>query len=144
LVCDGIKDCHNGNDENEKLCDGSIVRVGSSFRGVVHWHRCVVAEDHYWTFTITAARRSPFFTTRTFVRATVTREFEDAPPASYTARGYYVFAARKLVLAADAGAYDIDVATICTFNFGNNDDAECKLVLEASLDECGVVRVERV
>jgi len=143
LVCDGIKDCHNGNDESEILCDGSIVRVGSSFRGVVHWNRCVLAEDHYWTITITAARRSPFFTSRTFVRATVTREFEDALPVSYTARGYYIFAARKLVLAADAGT-NKNIGTICTFNFGNNDDAECKLVLESSLDECGMVRVERV
>jgi len=143
LVCDGIKDCHNGNDENEQVCDGNIVRVGSSFRGVVHWHRCVQADDHYWTFTITAARRSPFFTNRTFLRATVTREFEDSTATSYTARGYYVYAARKLVLAADPGA-DTDVATICTFNFGDNDNAECKIVQESSLDECGLVRVERV
>lgn len=145
LVCDGVKDCHNGNDENEQLCDGSLVRVGSSFRGVVHWHKCVQAEDHYWTFTITAAKRSPFFQNRTFLRATVTREFEDeqTQPTSYTARGYYVYAARKLVLGADPGS-DTHVATICTFNFGDHDHAECKIVQEASLEECGLVRVARV
>jgi len=142
LVCDGHKDCHNGNDEDERLCDASLVRVGSSFRGVVHWHSCVVSEDHYWTFTITATKRSPFFTNRTFLRATITREFEDHTASTYTAKGYYVFAARKLVLTADEGTH-ADVVTICTFNFGDSDQAECKIVLESSLSECGLVRVER-
>lgn len=143
LVCDGVKDCHNGNDENEKLCDGSIVRVGSSFRGVAHWHHCTVAEDHYYTVTITATRRSPFFTNRTFLRATVTREYEDDAPVSYTGRGYYVYAARKLVIAADENAHT-NTALICTFNFGDADHAECKIVSANSLDECGLVRVARV
>jgi len=142
LVCDGRKDCHNGFDEDERVCDGSIVRVGSSFRGIVHWHRCVISDDHYWTFTITATKRSPFFTNRTFLRATITREYEDATAVSYTAKGYYVYAARKLVLTADEGTH-ADVVTICTFNFGDNDQAECKIVLESSLDECGLVRVDR-
>lgn len=143
LFCDGVKDCHNGRDEDENVCDGSVVRVGSSFRGIIHWHRCVEAHDHYSTITITAARRSPFFTNRTFIRATVTREYEDSTAVSYTARGYFVYAARKLVVASDPGNEN-RVATICTFNFGDNDHAKCKVVLEASLQECGLGRLNRV
>jgi hypothetical protein len=143
LVCDGHKDCHNGRDEDEKVCDGSVVQIGSSFRGIVHWHRCVQAEDHYWTFTITGAKRSPFFTNRSFLRATVTREYEDHTLTSYTARGYFVYAARKLVLIADPGTHT-HVAVICSFKFGDNDHAECKVAMETSLEECGLVKVIRV
>jgi hypothetical protein len=143
LFCDGQKDCHNGRDEDPQLCDGSVVNVGSSFRGIVHWQRCVLAEDHYSTITITATRRSPFFTNRTFLRATVTREYEDKTLVSYTARGYFVYAARKLVIIADQDAPN-RVATICTFKFGDNDHAACKVVQESSLQECGLTRLNRV
>lgn len=143
LVCDGQKDCHNGRDEDEKICDGSVVAVGSSFRGVVHWHRCVDQPDHYSTITITATRRSPFFTNRTFLRATVTREYEDHTLTSYTARGYFVFAARKLVIMADEGTNE-RVGVICTFNQGDNDHGDCKVVQVSSLEECGRSRLNRV
>ena len=97
-------------------CTGDVVRVGSSFRGVVHWHRCVEAEDHYSTITITAVKRSPFFQTRSFVRATVTREYEDHAVSSYTARGYFAYATRRLQLAADPGSPN-RVAVICDFTW---------------------------
>jgi len=142
LVCDGHKDCHNGRDEDEKICDGSVVHAGSSFRGIVHWHRCVEAHDHYSTITITTTKRSPFFTNRTFLRASVTREYDDHTTYSYTARGYFVYAARKLVIIADEG-FD-RLSTICTFNFGDNDHAECEVVQTASKQECGIVRMNRV
>lgn len=143
LVCDGVKDCHNGRDEDEKICDGSIVHVGSSFRGIVHWHRCVDAPDHYSTVTITAVRRSPFFTNRTFLRASVTRENEDGTLTSYTARGYFVYAARKLVVMAEANAPN-RIGYVCNFTFGDNDHAACKIVQESSLEECAMARLNRV
>ena len=124
-------------------CTGDVVRVGSSFRGVVHWHRCVEAEDHYSTITITAVKRSPFFQTRSFVRATVTREYEDHAVSSYTARGYFAYATRRLQLAADPGSPN-RVAVICDFTLGDNDHADCKVAQEASLEECGLVRLVRV
>lgn len=143
LFCDGVKDCHNGADEDQKLCDGSIVHVGSSFRGIVHWHRCVDAPDHYSTITITAVRRSPFFTSRTFLRASVTRENEDNTLTSYTAHGYFVYASRKLVVIADANAPN-RIGVICDFTFGDNDHAACKIVQESSLEECAMARLNRV
>jgi hypothetical protein len=143
LVCDGIKDCHNGLDEDEKVCDGKVVHIGSSFRGIVHWHRCVLGHDHYSTITITQTKRSPFFTNRTFLKATVTREYDDGQTLAYDARGYFVYAARKLVLLSDVGSHQ-HLAVICNFNQGDNDHAECKIVQESSLDECGLVRVSRV
>lgn len=143
LVCDGIEDCHNGRDEDAEVCNGDVVRVGSSFRGVAHWHRCVEADDHYSTITVTAVKRSPFFQTRSFVRVTVTREYEDHAVSTYTARGYFVYATRQLAFAADPGSPQ-RVATVCDFNLGDNDHADCKIMQEASLEECGVTRVARV
>ena len=122
---------------------GSVVHPGSSFRGVVHWQRCKESGDHWSIITITATRRSPFFRNRTFLRASVTREYDDHTVYSYTAHGYYVYAARKLVVMADQGAEN-QIATICTFKFGDSDHADCEVVMTASRDHCGVVRMNRV
>jgi hypothetical protein len=119
------------------------VRVGSSFRGVVHWHRCVEAQDHYSTITVTAVKRSPFFQARTFVRVTVTREYEDHAVSTYTGKGYFVYATRQLAFAADPGSPQ-RLAVLCDFNLGDNDHADCKIMQEASLEECGLTRVARV
>lgn len=143
LVCDGQKDCHNGRDEDPKVCDDSVVRPGSSFRGFVHWQRCVEHADHHSIITITAVRRSPFFRNRTFLRATITREYDDHTTLSYTAKGYFVYAARKLVVMADSDAPN-PIAVICTFNFGDNDQSECEVVMTASRNVCGIVRMNRV
>jgi hypothetical protein len=143
LFCDGIKDCHNGHDEDPEFCDGSVVHVGSTFRGVVDWKSCVEHTDHNSIITITATRRSPYFKNRTFLRATVTREYNDKTTTTYTAHGYFVYAARKLVVIADKDAPN-QIATVCSFDFGNNDEADCEVVVTSSRSPCGVVRMNRV
>jgi len=143
LVCDGIKDCHNGFDEDAKVCDGKIVHVGSSFRGIAHWHRCLNAHDSYATITITQARRSPFFNNRTFLKATITRETDEGETFSTSGNGYYVYATRKLVLLSDADSKE-NLALICNFNQGDNDHAECTIAQATSLQECAVMKVSRV
>lgn len=143
LVCDGQKDCHNGRDEDPKVCDESVVHVGSSFRGFVHWQDCINTVDHWSIITITATRRDSYFKNRTFLRATVTREYDDHTTLSYTAKGYFVYAARKLVVIANPDA-PYPISTVCTFNFGDNNNSECEVVMTASRNVCGIVRLNRV
>jgi hypothetical protein len=143
LWCDGHKDCHNGHDEDEHVCDGSVVHTGSSFKGLVDWESCVQSTDHISIVTITTVMRSPFFKNRSFLRAVVTREYNDHTTYSYNARGYYVYAARKLVIIADHDAPS-QIATVCSFNYGNNDEADCEVVVTSSRAHCGVVHMNRV
>jgi len=146
LVCDGIKDCHNGNDEDEKVCDDSVVRVGSTFSGVVHWTSCVEQADHVSLITITAMHRSDYFGSRAWVRATITREvggdFQHRQHLSYTAKGYFTFANRKLVLIPGPDAPH-RFGVVCDFKFGDGDHAACRAVQEASLHVCAKFRVVR-
>lgn len=145
FVCDGIKDCENGKDEDAKVCDGNVVRVGSTFRGFAHWTSCVQRPDHYWSVTITATKRSPIFTSRTFVRAVVMREADGSNEnISYNARGYFVYGTRQLVVALDQGQNVPVFGVVCTFNTGDNDNADCEIKMVASLNQCGRVRVQRV
>lgn len=148
LVCDGIKDCHNGLDEDETVCSEDVIRPGSTYRGVVHWSSCLETQDHPTLITISASHRSDFFGSRAWVRATITNEFGDEDNIlksnikSYTARGYYSFGYRRLGLIPDKGSphrYGI----ICDFTFGDNDHASCRVIQEGSQNVCARMRVSR-
>jgi hypothetical protein len=146
LVCDGIKDCHNGLDEDETVCSEDVVRPGSTFRGIVHWGSCEEAQDHPTLITISASHRSDFFGSRAWVRATITNDFSTdilkSNIKSYTAKGYFSFGNRRLGLIPDKGAphrYGI----ICDFTFGDNDHATCRVVQEGSQNVCARMRVSR-
>jgi hypothetical protein len=145
LVCDGIKDCHNGKDEDEKVCDADVVRVGSTFSGVVHWTSCVEHLDHVSMITITASHRSTYFGPKAWVRATISRvegDFPNIEQVSYTAKGYFTFANRRLALVPDANAPH-RFGIICYFHFGDGDHADCKVVQEGSRNLCAKWRVVR-
>ncbi len=119
------------------------MRVGSSFRGVVHWQRCVEATDHYATITINAVKRVPFFQNRSYVRLSVVRVYSDNSVETIHARGYFVYATRQLAYVTDPGSSQ-RLAVVCDFKYGNNDHGDCKIMQEASLEVCGIIRVTRV
>jgi len=148
FVCDGHKDCTNGRDEDERVCDASVVAVGSSFHGTYHWKNCLQRDDHDGIITIVASKQLPFFTPRVWVRATITSVAGDQlhpswTTYSYTARGYFAFGTRRLVLLPEKGSPH-QLATLCTFSFGDNNHADCKLGSQASLLECASARINRV
>jgi hypothetical protein len=146
LFCDGVKDCHNGMDEDKYVCSDDIIKEGSSFSGVVHWSSCLPLADHNSFITITAMHRAPYFGSRAFVRAQISNDvshsFMDHQQGSYTARGYFVFATRQLALLADDNAPH-NLAIVCTFNYGDYDHAMCRIMTEAAKQECARMRVSR-
>ena len=146
LVCDGVKDCINGNDEDKMVCDESVVRVGSTFKGVVHWASCFEAKDQISLMTITASHRSSYFGSHAWVRATITRQVEDEflhhEQSSFTARGYFTFANRRLALVPDPGAPH-RLGIVCDFKYGDSDHAFCRVLQEGSLNLCAKWKIVR-
>jgi hypothetical protein len=143
LVCDGIKDCHNGRDEDEKICNAAVVHPGSTFSGITHWTSCTELNDHPTLITITDSDKSAFFGPRVFVRATVTNEIgQNQEVSTYNAKGYFSFAKRRLSLVPDANAPN-NYGIICLFYFGDNDHADCRFVLEGTEGQCAKLRVTR-
>jgi hypothetical protein len=146
FVCDGHKDCTNGNDEDEFICDMTPITPGGTFKGLVTWSGCVERRDHSILLTITNNYRSSFFGSRAFVRATITSEVDEydavtTVPSSIQTKGYFVFATRQLALINEPEAQH-RLVTVCTFHFGTHDHADCKILQEGSLTQCARVRLE--
>ena len=101
--------------------------------------------DHEYAITITAAHRSPFFRTRTYVRATVTRENQDHSVLAFPAKGYYAFGARSLILVADDNASaEFPFIAICSFFSGDNDHADCKVKTLTTKENVALAKIQRV
>jgi hypothetical protein len=141
FMCDGKKDCHNGMDEDEDVCDGEPVKVGNVFSGLTHWKDCIQREDHTSTLKIIATKRFKFFPARIGVQAIATAEFKEngeETVKSYSMKGAYNFANRRLVLfpADHDDNEDYHLGLRCNFDRGDNERADCNVMTFTSLHVC--------
>jgi hypothetical protein len=137
LFCDGHKDCRDGSDEDEDTCSLNITHVGSSYTGLATWTSCEDLSPDHAVLTITASHRKDFFQTRVWLRGTLSYEIDEDDHIVNTIalRGYYNFGKRELVfgpLKGEKPAYGV----ICDFNLGDDDHADCRIVIPASLAVC--------
>lgn len=136
VMCDGVEDCHNGWDEDEKTCSRGPIVAGNVFSGTAEWTSCKLRKDHPVSFQISVVLQQKFFGPRLIVRARITADFaEDEGVHSYETKGYYIFGMKKLVLIPlkqDSSENGI----VCQWNRGDDSRALCKLVNEATLSEC--------
>lgn len=137
LFCDGHKDCKNGRDEDDEVCSLDVTHVGSSYSGVATWESCETAEPHHAVVTITASERKEFFPARVFVRGVLAFEEDehDHHVRTYALRGYYNFGRRALILGPERGTKPI-YGVRCHFDLGDDDHADCHIVVPSSLHEC--------
>jgi hypothetical protein len=144
-VCDGVKDCPNGGDEDEATCNGHPVTPGRSYVGRATWESCVQHDPHNVIVTIAANKKADFFGARTWVRAVVTLEVDEHSHLvqTYIGRGYWSPGKRLIALAPDEGV-KAAYAVACKFNLGDDDHADCKIVERASLHVCARFRAASV
>jgi hypothetical protein len=146
FVCDGIKDCKNGNDEANYTCSDRPYHVGSTIAGITSWHDCVNHLPHTTVVTITAYEKPEAYPSRVYVRAVVSFEVDEHSHLvqSYNAKGYWNAGRRALVLIPEATEKtEYANAIVCKFNLGSHDEADCTIGTIVSKHECATFRGSR-
>jgi len=133
FVCDGVKDCRNG--EDEKHCE-LPTKNGDEFEGHVVFDKCTQRHPDTITFSITGVKVAPAFTAITGLRASIhiakeTREYD--ADVSLPTIGYYRYATQNLVLMPPE---DDGLGLICDFDGHNPDKCVGHIVHVASLEKC--------
>jgi hypothetical protein len=140
LVCDGVKDCRNGHDEEN--CELPTT-AGSYFEGHVISDTCTKRRPDIISVEITSVRRDSYFSTVAYVRATIHITYADAQregEVSLPTVGYFTFGSHKLVLAPPE---DDRLGLVCEFDGYNADKCDGKIVHEGSLETCATILFTR-
>jgi hypothetical protein len=140
LVCDGVKDCRNGQDEAN--CD-LPTNVGAFFEGHVIKDTCTKRRPEIISFQITSVRRDTYFNAVAFVRANIIINFNDGQRVGQVALptvGFYSFGASKLVLSPPEADR---LGLTCDFDGFNLNKCEGEIKHEASLDVCATLLFTR-
>jgi hypothetical protein len=133
FVCDGIKDCRNGDDE--KHC-ALPTKAGDTFEGSVVFDRCTQRQPEHISFTITAVKVFPAYTAFPVLRARIdiSKETdEDEGEVALPTTGYYRFATQNLILLPPE---DDGLGLICDFDGHDPDKCIGNIVHVASLEPC--------
>lgn len=140
FVCDGIKDCRNGHDEEN--CD-LPTSAGSYFEGHVITDTCTKRRPDVISIEITSVRRDAYFSTVAYVRALIHISYDSKLQSGEVALptvGFYSFGGSKLVLAPPE---DDRLGLICDFDGYDTDKCQGTIVHEGSLETCATVLFTR-
>lgn len=140
LVCDGIKDCRNGHDEEN--CD-LPTKVDDYFEGHVITDTCTKRRPDVISFEITAVRRDTYFNAVAFVRANIIIAHDDGQRQGDVALptvGYYSFGLKKLILTPPESDR---LGLTCEFDGYNLDRCKGEIKHEASLEVCATLLFTR-
>jgi hypothetical protein len=140
LVCDGVKDCRNGNDEAN--CE-LPTNVGAFFEGHVISDSCTKRRPEIISFQIKAVRRDTYFNAVAFVRANIIIQFNDGQrtgEVSLPTVGYYSFGASKLVLTPPENDR---LGLTCDFDGYNINRCDGEIKHEGSMEVCATLLFTR-
>jgi len=136
LVCDGVKDCRNGRDEDH--CELPTT-VGSYFEGHVITDTCTKLRPDIISVEITSVRRDNYFSTVAYVRAIIHIAYANNKmegEVSLPTTGFYTFGSHKLVLTPPE---DDRLGLVCEFDGYNADKCDGKIMHEASKEVCATL-----
>jgi hypothetical protein len=133
LVCDGIKDCRNGADEEH--CELPF-KAGDHFVGHMIFDRCTKRQPDGIDFEITSVRKSSTFNSVIKLTANIIIEYEDDNIDGHVAIptiGYFTFGLSKIVFNPPESDR---LYIICDFD-GANFDRCVGHIKRESEEECG-------
>jgi len=133
FVCDGHKDCRNGDDE--KHCDLPL-KVGDTFEGTVVYDHCTQRHPEHMTFSISAIKENQAYSAFPMLRAVIEISEDSDELESEVALptiGYYRFATQNLILTPPE---DDGLGLICDFDGHDDDKCVGNIVHMASLEQC--------
>jgi len=133
LVCDGVKDCRNGDDERH--CN-LPTKKGDHFEGEQVYENCSETLSEHFDFTITAVTIHDDYPVLPRIRATLhftDESDEDDHEVALPTVGYYRYATHKLVLRAPQGH---GLGLVCDFDGHNDDRCIGDIKSESTLTPC--------
>uniref|UniRef100_A0A0N7Z862 Linker l1b n=1 Tax=Glossoscolex paulistus TaxID=1046353 RepID=A0A0N7Z862_9ANNE len=143
FVCDGIKDCSNGRDEDPNICSEDPVKLGNAFVGLSYWSSCNMRNTHRSVLILTASKRSPVFKARVWVKAFLVHHITKDKDEAYEVAGYFNFARRNLLL-MPLDLTSKELAVNCFFNRGDHVHLDCKIISPGTFKQCGVLAMARL
>jgi hypothetical protein len=136
LVCDGIKDCRNGHDE--ELCE-LPTKAGDYFEGHVITDTCTKRRPDVISFEVKTIRHDEYFRSVAFMRVTIDIEFSHGGrhgKVSLPTVGYYSFGARKLIITPPE---EDRLGLTCAFDGYDLNHCKGEIKHEASLETCATI-----
>jgi len=134
FVCDGHKDCRNG--EDEKHCN-LPTKKGDHFEGERVYENCTESIPEKFDFTVTAVKVHSAFPSFPRIRAVLhfaDSTDEDDHEVSLPTDGYYRYNNHKLVLRPPEGR---GLGLVCDFDGHDDDRCVGDITAEGSLSVCG-------
>lgn len=127
LVCDRVKDCHNGHDEDPEFCDVSGIRAGTTFSGWYASNSCLLGAGKTYIChkTILEVKRSRVFPSHLLLTIDVTCDWKDEPPLLGKVR--HVLFASYQIANRRFDHYDLGYGTECYFPYDNFDEIHCSV-----------------
>jgi len=133
LVCDGVKDCRN--EDDEKHCD-LLTKKGDHFVGEQVYSNCTEDLSEHFDFTITAVKVNADYPAFPIIRAVLhfaESSDEDDFEISLPTVGYYRYYNHKIVLRPPQGR---GLSLVCDFDGHNDDRCIGDIMSEGSLTTC--------
>lgn len=136
-VCDGRRDCRNGDDE--KHCT-LPTNTGDRFVGYQVYDHCDQGHMTKATMVITEVKVRPAYAAFPMVRAmiqSIDNDDEDRIEIAYHMVGYYKFSAQNLILLPPSGSAGLEnLGMVLDFDGHDPDRAVAHIVNQVSLREC--------
>jgi hypothetical protein len=142
FVCDGVKDCRNGEDEDH--CDAPI-HVGDTFIGTAIYDHCGYAhpKDQKVKMVINKVKSFPYFTSHLGLQVTTYLNFDyhgRETNYAFPSKGYYNFATHSLVVLPPSTR---SLGLHCEFDGYDFSSCHGKVMLEGSLHVCAEYHYEK-
>nr|BAC82449.1 hemoglobin, linker chain 1 [Macrobdella decora] len=132
-VCDGVKDCFNGHDEDADVCYKEFLAPGTQFSLRLSWTSCENWADKHYDVHLRQLHRSKTFAGNADVVVDLVSQDHQH---RLVLKGRYTYGKKELLLLSDHPKLK-GYQFVCDFFDGKKGRAKCYIETKSSLFPCG-------